>query len=90
MKIGELSSVSMLRRPELPVRRSTVEKVIAPEKLGARVVVAVLLIKLVVKVDAKVEVVGVIVVVAAATEVLSVKQVVEDTDEEAVAPHKAF
>ena len=89
MGTGELSSVSMSGRPELPARRSTVEKVIAPEKLGARVVVAVLLIKLVVKVDARVEVVGVI-VVAAATEVLSVKQVVEETDEEAVAPHKAF
>ena len=40
-------------RPELPARRSTVEKVIAPEKLGARVVVAALLIKLLVKVRLK-------------------------------------
>jgi len=56
-----------------------------PRKLGAQAVVAVLSIKLVV---AKVEVVGVI-VVAAAIEVLLVKQV-EETNREAVAPHKAF
>ena len=58
MNIGELSSVSMLRRPELPVRRSTVEKVITPEELGARGIVAVLLIKLVVKAHTEAEVVG--------------------------------
>jgi len=83
---GELSSVSMSGRP-LPARRSTVEKVIAPEKLGARVVVGAFLIKLVVKVDAETEMVGVI-VVAAGIEVLSVEQVEEETNEEAVAPHK--
>jgi len=42
----ELSTVSMPGRPELPARRSTVEKVIAPEKLSARAVAA-LFIKLV-------------------------------------------
>ena len=79
MDIGELSSVSMLRRPELPFRRSAVEKVIAPEELGAWGIVAGLLIKLVVKADTEAEVVGVI-AVAAAIEVLSVKQVEEETD----------
>ena len=47
------------------------------------------MIKLVVKVEAEAEVVGVI-AVAATIEVLSVKQVVEETEEEAVALHKAF
>ena len=51
MGTGELSSVSMLGRSELLARRCIVEKVIAPEKLEARVI-AELLIKLVVKVDA--------------------------------------
>ena len=45
MGTSELSSVSMPGRPELPARRSTVEKVIAPEKLDTRAVAA-LLIKL--------------------------------------------
>lgn len=86
MGTGELSSVSMSGRPELPAGRSTVEKVIAPEKLGARVVEALLMV-LLVKVDAEVEAAGAV-AVAAATEVLSVEQVVET--EETVAPHKAF
>ena len=58
MGTGELSSVSMSGRLELPARHSTVEKVIALEKAGARVVVAALLIKPVVKVDAEAEAVG--------------------------------
>ena len=60
MGTGELSSISMSWRPELPAGRSTVEKVIAPEKLGARVVVAALFITPVVKVDAEAEAVRVI------------------------------
>ena len=77
--IGELSSVSMLGRPELLDRRSTVEKVIALEELGTQAV------------EAEIEVAGMI-AAAAAIEVLSVKQVEEEEekDEEAVAPNMAF
>lgn len=47
------------------------------------------MIKLAVKVEAEAEVVGAI-AVAAAIEVLPVKQVEEEAEEEAVVPHKAF
>lgn len=82
MGAGESSSVSISGTPELPAGRPTVESVIAPEKLGARVVEAPLMVLL-----AEVEVAGAV-VVAAATVVLSVEQVVETED--TAAPHKAL
>ena len=87
MGTGESSNVYIIGRRELPARCSTVEKVIAPEKIGARVVEAIL-IKLVVTAEAEAEAVGVTSFVAAIV-VLSIKQVKEETDQ-VVARDKDF